>query len=294
MTRFRSYLELIRFPNLFTAMADIVAGAWVAVGLSSGSPLSLELVALLFSSAALYAMGIVMNDYFDFELDCKERPERPLPSGKISRSSALSLGVALGLAGMGLAALVNGISLFIAVVIVGCALLYDRYTKHSVIAGPLTMGICRGLNLLLGVSLVAEQVAPYWWLSGFGFLYIFSVTTMSQGETGDGTYPNRVRLMTITLCVCALGSAFLIHLSPYAVSSLLAVVLFLGWTFSAVGPALRMPTAELIRKAVGRCIVGLPLLDAAVATPFGGWAAFGSVMVFLLLGTFFSRLFAVT
>ncbi|MFS8580639.1 MAG: UbiA family prenyltransferase, partial [Novibacillus thermophilus] len=111
MTRIRSYLELIRFPNLFSAMADIVAGAWVAVGLSSSSPFSLELAALLLSSAALYAMGIVMNDYFDFELDCKERPERPLPSGRISRSSALSLGAALGLTGVGLAALVNDVSL---------------------------------------------------------------------------------------------------------------------------------------------------------------------------------------
>ncbi len=294
MTRIRSYLELIRFPNLFSAMADIVAGAWVAVGLSSSSPFSLELAALLLSSAALYAMGIVMNDYFDFELDCKERPERPLPSGRISRSSALSLGAALGLTGVGLAALVNDVSLIIAVMIVGCALLYDRYTKHSIIAGPLTMGICRGLNLLLGVSLVAEQVAPYWWLSGFGFLYIFSVTAMSQGETGAGTHLSRVRLMAFTLCVCALGSASLFHLSSHAVSSLLAVVLFLAWTFSAVGPALRMPTAEWIRKAVGRCVIGLPLLDAAVATPFGGWAAFGSTMVLLLLGIFFARVFAVT
>ena len=74
----RGYLELLRPPNVMTAVADVLAGYAVA-GLSNWAALPW----LLGATACLYAGGVVLNDFFDRHLDARERPERPLPSGRV-------------------------------------------------------------------------------------------------------------------------------------------------------------------------------------------------------------------
>src|SRR5437867_1617930 len=97
-----AYAQLMRLPNIFTAMADPLAG-WFVVG--GGAP-AWHVLLLVGASACLYTSGIVFNDYFDYELDRLERPERPLPSGAISRAMAGGLGTALMASGLALAAAV--------------------------------------------------------------------------------------------------------------------------------------------------------------------------------------------
>ncbi|MCX7915998.1 MAG: UbiA family prenyltransferase, partial [Verrucomicrobiae bacterium] len=80
----RAWGQLVRLPMLSTALADPLAGWWV-----SGQQLPLASLALvLVASVCLYAAGMVWNDWFDYRLDCRERPERPLPQGAISRRNA--------------------------------------------------------------------------------------------------------------------------------------------------------------------------------------------------------------
>lgn len=291
MRKLRNYLELIRFPNLFTAMADVVAGGWVVYA-SSGEFSAWPLFGLMLSSACLYAMGIVMNDYADFELDRRERPERPLPSGRIKRSTALFLGVIFGAAGIGLAAFVHWASFAIACAIAVFILLYDFICKSRFLLGPITMGICRGLNLLLGISLVPDQLPDVYWLSLIGFVYISTVTVMAKGEVGNGLHPHRVWTMAfiILLCACII---FLMGSATLWVKAL-AVIIFLFWSLWAMLPSLQKPDAIHIRRAVGKCIVGLPLLDAAIAASFGGGSAWLSVAIFMVFSMVFARLFAVT
>ena len=84
--RARAYLELVRLPNLFTAVGDIVAGYLVV---SRGVDVSWGVLAILIaSSVCFYAGGVVLNDYFDRDVDAVERPERPIPSGRIREGSA--------------------------------------------------------------------------------------------------------------------------------------------------------------------------------------------------------------
>src|SRR5258706_4210279 len=97
----RAYAKLLRLPNVFTAVADPLAG-WFLVG--GGSP-AWQLALLAGTSACLYTSGTVFNDCFDYRLDCREHPERPLPSGAISLGAAITLGVALMIVGLGLAML---------------------------------------------------------------------------------------------------------------------------------------------------------------------------------------------
>ena len=94
----QSYLELLRLPNVFTAVADVAMGfffvqaAWALnndVQPPSLLPIGMTTVSLLIAaSAALYLAGMVLNDVFDIELDREEQPYRPLPSGRISLAAA--------------------------------------------------------------------------------------------------------------------------------------------------------------------------------------------------------------
>src|SRR5438132_4741242 len=101
----RAYAQLLRLPNVFTALADICLG-WLAA-LAAGAPLTSwpSFAFLMCASAALYSAGMVWHDFFDVEQDRRERSFRPLPSGRITRGSAARLGTALLVAGVACAAL---------------------------------------------------------------------------------------------------------------------------------------------------------------------------------------------
>src|SRR5437660_1410483 len=99
----RAYAQLIRLPNVFTAMADICLG-WLCA-LATGTPAARwpTFLLLMGASACLYSGGMIWNDFFDIEQDKRERPFRPLPSGRISRRVAGTAGVIALLLGMALA-----------------------------------------------------------------------------------------------------------------------------------------------------------------------------------------------
>src|SRR5947208_9514410 len=84
----RAYAQLVRLPNLFTAFADIGLGWLGTLALGAGTAGWPGFVLLLAASGCLYSAGMVWNDFFDVEQDRRERPFRPLPSGRISRRHA--------------------------------------------------------------------------------------------------------------------------------------------------------------------------------------------------------------
>src|SRR5438445_670168 len=98
----RAYLELIRAPAVFTALADVMLGFFFAYrpslffeALLPWTPPWTLLAMLLGASALLYAAGMVLNDFFDAQVDARERPRRPIPSARVSRRTAGWLGAVL-------------------------------------------------------------------------------------------------------------------------------------------------------------------------------------------------------
>src|SRR5438034_5905626 len=160
----RDYARLVRLPNVFTAVADIALGwlgAWAAGTPADRWPSFLLLIG---ASACLYSAGMIWNDFFDIEQDRRERPFRPLPSGRLSRVAAGWLGATLLIIGCGFAGLASwlkGDSLFsapllLAVLLCAAIFLYDGWLNRTW-AGPLGMGLCRFLNVLLGLSTAAPE-----------------------------------------------------------------------------------------------------------------------------------------
>lgn len=186
MTRIKPYLQLIRLPNLFTAAADSLAG-WLLVRGTLEEPR--RWLPLCGASMAIYAGGIALNDAFDYDIDKAERPNRPLPSGQVSLNFAMAFAGAALLAGVGLASLVSRWTAIVSIVLVCAVVLYDAGVKRTIF-GPEIMGACRGLNLLLGLSVAADFGGPWAWIAA-GSLAIFvaglTVISRSEVETGRST-----------------------------------------------------------------------------------------------------------
>lgn len=176
----------MRPANIVTSVADVLAGIAISGFLANGSFQFQHLVPILllcFSTIGLYGGGVVFNDVFDAELDRIERPERPIPVGLITIREAATLAVIMLIAGIlaaGFTSLTSGILAFLIAV---SALVYDKWGKHHSFAGPINMGLCRGFNLLLGISIIPSAVNNWWYLALVPVIYIASITMISRGKS---------------------------------------------------------------------------------------------------------------
>lgn len=283
------YMQLLRPANVVTAAADVTAG-FVAAG--AVAPLALPW--LLVAGMALYAGGVVMNDVFDAKLDGVERPERPIPSGGADIRTASALGGGLLLLGVASAWQVGATSAAIAAAIAALALGYDAWGKHQSVLGPLNMGACRGLNLLLGVSAMSVALPERWHLAIIPIAYVGAITAVSRGEVAGGT--RAVSALALGLLVGVLASLAIMGVTAGA--SILAVAPFWAWfgwkTVPAFWAAYRSPNAGTIRLAVGAGVMALIPLNAVIAAAFGGPIAGAVVLALTIPAQVLRRRFAVT
>ncbi|MBW4689098.1 MAG: UbiA-like protein EboC [Komarekiella atlantica HA4396-MV6] len=291
----------MRPANIVTAWADILVGFAASGGilfdkLINGQAITtlIPLAWLLLATTGLYGGGIVFNDVFDAELDEKERPSRAIPSGRVSRQSATFLGSMLFAIGIVAAFQVSLLSGAIAIIITFSALLYDSLAKHHPFFGPLNMGLCRGSNLLLGVSAVPAIVWERWYLALIPVLYIAGITAISQGEVHGGKKITGVlALLLIAIVLTAVLALGL--LENYAVLAALPFAILLA---IRVVPnfiqAAREPVPDKIRTAVKVGVLSLIVLDATVASGFAGLYYGLLVLILLPISMKLAQLFAVT
>lgn len=256
---------------------------------------SADLYLLLLATAGLYGGGVVLNDYFDAEIDQQERPERPIPSGQVTKSEALTLGVVLFLIGIAASFVVNVVSGFLAVAIAVLATAYDAKGKHIDWIGPINMGLCRGLNLLLGMSILPAITAENWYLLFIPVIYIAAITSISKGEvTGSTRKPLYVAAFFYLLVITAI--AYLGYESEASdfFSTVLFVILFAALILPPLVRAIKEPSAKKIRLAVKVGIISLIVMNAAIAASSAG-LFFGLVVLTLLPFSFLTgKLFPVT
>ena len=124
----KTLVSLMRARNVFISFFGVIVGALV---FSLGAPIGLwPIFAAAVSAALILGAGNAINDYFDFEIDKINKPGRPIPSGRISRSDTFIFALALFLVGVGFAKSINeiclGIAFFNTVILFG----YARYSKR--------------------------------------------------------------------------------------------------------------------------------------------------------------------
>jgi 4-hydroxybenzoate polyprenyltransferase len=285
----RACLQLLRPANVATALADVLAGFAIA-GLGNRACLPW----LLLATAALYAGGIVLNDVFDREIDRLERPERPIPSGRIPVAHAAALGAGLLALGVAAAAAANTTALMVALAIAACVLLYDAWGKRHAPVAALNMAMCRALNLLLGVAAVPAALADAWPIAAVPLLYIYAVTAISRGEVHGGS--SRAATSALTIMLASLAGLLLIVAGAgnRAIPALILVAALAWRVVPAFLAARRQPQPATIRAAVKRGVLSLVLLDAALAAAFAGPVYAAGVLATGLVAGWLARMFAVT
>jgi 4-hydroxybenzoate polyprenyltransferase len=285
--RLGAYVRLIRPANLVTSAADVLAG-YVVVGAPQG-----QLVWRLIASAGLYAGGIVLNDFFDRELDAVERPERAIPRGLVSPIAAATLGSTLLISAIAAGFLASPLTGLITIAIALCVLAYDAGIKHHAL-GPILMGCCRGLNLLIGLAAVPALLPGCWFLALLPLAYISGIAMLSRGEVTGGT--RRTSALALMLFACVVLATFALHLGQP--SRLLIVLPFLVLLIAKAGIPLwhsyRLPQAALIRNAVHAGVVSLIVLDAALAAGQAGIIDGAAILSLSVVAGELGKLFPVT
>jgi 4-hydroxybenzoate polyprenyltransferase len=202
----RDWAQLVRLPATPTAAADILAGAVLAG--AGWLPLTATLLMVL-ASVQLYWAGMMLNDVNDLQADRRAGRPSPLVRGTISPLLASRIGHSLLVGGVlsallagGLAGSLRlvgfwpwaGVSMAVAIALATTIRLYDSPLKATAL-GPALMGMCRALNLLLGVSLLGSGLwteAGLWerwpavlWGAGAYAVYIAGITWAARQEARE-------------------------------------------------------------------------------------------------------------
>ncbi|MEQ1830260.1 MAG: UbiA family prenyltransferase [Pirellula sp.] len=321
--KLKAWAQLVRVPNTLTACADVLAGFSIA----AGDWLRYQgywpgLMALCIGSICLYWAGMVLNDVNDVEADRSNRRLGPLVDQRISLPLANRVGWGLLLMGVALAlvaallvpdessvdspntvnqrSMVVCVGVFLASAIVA----YDSRLKATWI-GPSLMGLCRGLNLLMGVMLGACLTWPDnsdWRSIAVVFaghsLFVAGLTLAARRESAIGQ--SRTRLIlgwgTSVAGVIAIAFASLLvqeaylRCDPGTTFPVLVGLLACPWLRRAYNSIVQPGSGTLV-LAIKQAIMSIIFFDAALALQFAGnlpgLVVCGLALPTLALGRFF-------
>ncbi|MDW8098272.1 MAG: UbiA family prenyltransferase [Anaerolineae bacterium] len=148
----------MRPTNSLPATGLVLLGAYLA----SGWPWPRATWIAAGAMWAITSFGYVTNDLHDVEADRVNKPDRPLPSGRVRPSSArLAAAVLAGLA-IGLASAIDGLAVSAAILALLLLVLYNVCLKSTVLLGNALVAILSGMALGVGSYTVGEPWALVW------------------------------------------------------------------------------------------------------------------------------------
>jgi geranylgeranylglycerol-phosphate geranylgeranyltransferase len=153
------YLEIIRPKNCLMAAFAVLIGSFLYLKLDL--PLVWQPVAFAMGAAFLITgAGNAINDYFDVEADRLNRPDRPIPLGKVSIKGALVYSIILFIAGILLAAFTTNLAFGIAILNSVLLFIYSWSLQHKTFFGNFTVAYLTGSTFLFGGAAVGNIQLP--------------------------------------------------------------------------------------------------------------------------------------
>ncbi len=310
--RIHLWAQLVRIPNTFTAIADVLAGAALVGALSTTTidrswPVVLAAVVIVI---ALYWTGMIWNDLNDVEQDRRQQRNRPISNNQISAASAnkasyllvsLATGIALVLAwvsptsngsiddssGSALLQFKLFLPLLITIALTVCIRLYNSSWKLS-LAGPILMGLCRSGSLLLGISvgwllgLSAWYELPHGWIAVLGHgLYVagFTFAGRREAERNDslpvamGWSVSMIGLLALAFAPLFAPSDIPLRMDPFPTYPIVFVLMAFP-LIRRVWTSIVDPGPKSIQLAIKQAIFSIIFFDAILTLQFAGpWPA---------------------
>nr|YP_010478529.1 hypothetical protein N4K87_pgp083 [Chlorobotrys sp.]UVI60834.1 hypothetical protein [Chlorobotrys sp.] len=290
------YLQLMRPANIITAMTNVASG-FIASSYFLNTTKFLDynnLGYLLIVTIGLYGGGVVFNDFFDSDIDAYERPNRPIPSGAVKKSHALILGSVLFISALLVAFKMSVPGFIISIIICLLCFVYNTKTKHKGWLGGITLGLCRGLNLLLGTTTIHSGIVNLWPLSFIPFGLTVAITSISQVEVEGAS---RIKLLSSIWFFLLTLLTFIVLIDFYGnlfKTSFLFLGLFISINFFYLYNALQNPIPINVQKVVKWGVLSFIVLDAAIISSFSNFYSGFITLCLLPVCITLSKFFAVT
>ncbi|TLX91510.1 MAG: hypothetical protein E6K94_03750 [Thaumarchaeota archaeon] len=269
---FKDYLILVRFPNLFTLPSNILVGFVIVSTLSQ--IVFVQVLFVVTISILIYCVGIMLNDYFDFTIDKKERPDRPLPSGKISRKIAILLAFVFSILVLILSFIVSMQTLAISSILLAVVFGYDKYLKKTPV-GPYTIATARVMNILLGVSVNINNIGNYsqivilTFVLSITFVYVSLIGFLSKYEIYGFSNNLKLFLFPTVLGVIITSIVLFSYAGFFRYDSLIILALFsfiMGLSYYKISKKDSLG----IQKIIQNMILSIIILDSTFLSGIGG------------------------
>lgn len=281
----KNYLLLIRLPNLFTLPSNILLGYILLTTFTMTITSVAQILILVTISTLLYCVGLVLNDLFDYEIDKKERPNRPLASGKISKKNAIIIVTIFIAIALILSLLVSVTTFGISVLLLAIIFGYDKYLKNTN-AGPFTIAAARVSNVILGSSANITsldnftQNIPFVFVLTITFVYVSLIGFLSRYEVQGFNENIKSYLIPIIIAgiVCSILVFNLIGFFKY--ESLLILVLFSFIMARAIYNS-HNKDSKVIQQTVKLMILSIIVLDSIFLTGIAGLTVGVPVLILL-------------
>ena len=269
MSGWRDWLILGRISNLPTVWSNVLAGILLA-----GSGLELRFWPVFVAASLFYEGGMLLNDAFDRTIDSHERPERPIPAGRIAARTVFAAGFALLVLGGALLWPFGSATMAAGAALAGCIVAYDVHHK-GVAWSPCLMGACRALAYLVaGFAASAHPEPRLYWAALALASYVAGLSFAAKQENLTafrGSWP----LALLWVPVGFMGAWLTVEALPFLLVSV-------AWTVRSLAFLFR-PQQRNVRHAVEGLIAGIALVDAGFAAESGSLAGASlAVMAFAL------------
>lgn len=161
-------LALFRLELPFFAGICVIVGEMMALG---SMPPAKEALLGFVSVFFISANALILNDYFDYESDKVNRPDRPLPSGLVNPYEALTLSIVITILGFATSLLLSIDLLIFSILVWFVGFLYNWRFKRTGLWGNLMVSFSVGMTFIYGALAVDEPFEILvWFFSILAFL----------------------------------------------------------------------------------------------------------------------------
>jgi len=256
----QTLLRLGRVSNLPTVWTNVIAAATISNAAANIADVALVGLAM----TAFYVGGMYLNDFFDRDIDARERPGRPIHAGDISAGAVSTIGFALLAVGVALLLRFGFLTVIWGLALAGAIVLYDAWHKGNIFA-PVIMGLCRALvYLATGAGVIGEirfaLIAGAIALAAHVIGLTYAAKQENLNEVGR-LWPLAVLAGPLLLALSGVSTGRLV-----VVASLLLCLA----DIAAVRLLARRATADAVPRAVSILIAAICLVDALAVALHGG------------------------
>ncbi len=256
----QTLLRLGRVSNLPTVWTNVIAGATIANAAATIADVAVVGLAM----TAFYVGGMYLNDFFDREIDARERPGRPIHAGDIGAGTVSAIGFALLAIGVALLAPFGLLTAIWGLALAAAIVLYDAWHKGNIFA-PVIMGLCRALVYLATGAAVSGEIRSTLIMGATALAaHVIGLTYAAKQENLNQVgklWPLFILAGPLLFALSGISGGWPVVIGAFVLCAV---------DIAAVRLLARRATPDAVPRAVSMLIAAICLVDALAVALYGG------------------------